>query len=376
MTIKSLILGSAAALVAVSGAQAADAIMMEPEPVEYVRVCDAYGAGFFYIPGTETCLKISGLVWYQIGATNADAFSVPDYNGFVPDQWNKGSNIRVEFDARSESEWGTLRSFVRLQAAQGYGPGRPISGDDAVLLDQAFISLGGLVMGYTESAWAGNNVVGGFTGWATTSWNGGYYAYQQRQLIQYNFGGSQGFFGTLSLENDADSGGDYMPDVVAVAGWQDTWGGVWAKVGYDEQISGIAPLDVHSWAASAGVQLNVASAPGSNFRLIGYYSEKASAYAVGPNVTGAPFGGSRWSVLAAYYHQFNPNIGAGLSGHYFANIDTTGDLIYDAADGYSIEVFAVWTPVTNFEIRSEVQYDKVDTFDGTLTGFLRFTRYF
>jgi len=31
-------------------------------PIEYVRICDAYGAGFFYIPGTETCLRIGGLV--------------------------------------------------------------------------------------------------------------------------------------------------------------------------------------------------------------------------------------------------------------------------------------------------------------------------
>ncbi|MEP4753305.1 MAG: porin, partial [Nitratireductor sp.] len=54
MKIKSLLLGSAAALAAVSGARAADAVVIaEPEPVEYVRVCDAYGAGFFYIPGTE-----------------------------------------------------------------------------------------------------------------------------------------------------------------------------------------------------------------------------------------------------------------------------------------------------------------------------------
>jgi hypothetical protein len=74
MNIRSLLLGTAAALVAVSGARAADAVMApEPEPVEYVRVCDAYGAGFFYIPGTETCLQISGYVWYQIGATNEDA---------------------------------------------------------------------------------------------------------------------------------------------------------------------------------------------------------------------------------------------------------------------------------------------------------------
>ncbi|MDP3899349.1 MAG: porin, partial [Mesorhizobium sp.] len=74
MNIKSLLIGSAAALVAVTGARAADAVMApEPEPVEYVRICDAYGAGFFYIPGTETCLKISGYVWYQIAA-----------NGYTP----------------------------------------------------------------------------------------------------------------------------------------------------------------------------------------------------------------------------------------------------------------------------------------------------
>lgn len=53
--VKSLLLGSAAGLVAVAGAQAADLPTKKSAPVEYVRVCDAYGAGFFYIPGTQTC---------------------------------------------------------------------------------------------------------------------------------------------------------------------------------------------------------------------------------------------------------------------------------------------------------------------------------
>ncbi|RUY50657.1 porin, partial [Mesorhizobium sp. M7A.F.Ca.CA.001.06.1.1] len=53
MNIKSLLLGSAAALIAVSGARAADAVVVaEPEPAEYVKICDVYGAGYFYIPGT------------------------------------------------------------------------------------------------------------------------------------------------------------------------------------------------------------------------------------------------------------------------------------------------------------------------------------
>ncbi len=31
-------------------------------PVEYVKICSDYGAGFYYIPGTDTCLKLSGFV--------------------------------------------------------------------------------------------------------------------------------------------------------------------------------------------------------------------------------------------------------------------------------------------------------------------------
>src|SRR5882724_646946 len=57
--VKSLILGSAAALVAMSGAQAAD-LPVKAKAVEYVKVCSLYGAGFFYIPGTDTCIKLGG----------------------------------------------------------------------------------------------------------------------------------------------------------------------------------------------------------------------------------------------------------------------------------------------------------------------------
>jgi hypothetical protein len=67
MNIKSLLLGSAAGLSAVSGARAADAVVAaEPEPLEYARVCDAFGTGYFYIPSTETCLKIGGYVHFQV----------------------------------------------------------------------------------------------------------------------------------------------------------------------------------------------------------------------------------------------------------------------------------------------------------------------
>ena len=50
---------SAASLTIVSGAQAAD-LPVKAKAVEYVRVCSLYGAGFFYIPGTDTCIKLGG----------------------------------------------------------------------------------------------------------------------------------------------------------------------------------------------------------------------------------------------------------------------------------------------------------------------------
>ena len=54
----SLVFGSVA-LFASGKAQAAD-LPVKAKAVEYVRICSLYGAGFFYIPGTDTCIKLGG----------------------------------------------------------------------------------------------------------------------------------------------------------------------------------------------------------------------------------------------------------------------------------------------------------------------------
>src|SRR5215212_788158 len=67
--VKSLLLGTAAGLAAVAGAQAADLPVRRAEPVavDYVRVCSTYGSGFFYIPGsTDTCIRIGGRVRAEV----------------------------------------------------------------------------------------------------------------------------------------------------------------------------------------------------------------------------------------------------------------------------------------------------------------------
>jgi len=324
-------------------ARAADAVVIaEPEPVEYVRVCDVFGAGFFYIPGTETCLQISGEVFYQIGTDD------------VVDGWVKTTRARVNFDARSETEWGALRTFIRLNAEWGD------PGDGAVEMDQAIIELGGLRMGYTESAWV-EAQVGEISAGGSHSDSGLSYGDQQRHLIAYSFQGGNGFFGTLSLEDDTLDGEGYVPDVVGVIGIERPFGGVWAKAAYDESAS--------EWAATAGLQLNVPNMTDSSFRLLGFYSSGPNAYEVTPYFTG--LAGAEWSVLGSFYHQFTPKFGASVGAQYFSDVGYISGI-----DAWQAEVSAVWVPVENFEVRGEVFHGKTEGEDASTGGFLRFTRFF
>ncbi|QDZ03020.2 porin [Nitratireductor mangrovi] len=364
MHLRSLLLGAAAALAAVPAARAADAVVIaEPEPVEYVRVCDAFGAGFFYIPGTETCLRISGYVRYRVGATSDDGVTdTPNFNGYAPDGWNKETRARVNIDARQSTEWGLLRSYLRLQATWG------VPSDGPVRVDQAWISLGGLRMGYSESAWS--DTVGGVNTTGSHSDGALWYGDQQRHFIQYNFGGDEGIFGVISLEDDTLSGEGYMPDVVGVLSYQQGWGGVWGRVGYDESFDG--------FGASVGVQLNVPNTDGSNFRLIGYYADGDHAYGTGSSygaITGG-MGNSEWAVLTSYYHQITERLGGSVGFEYFSDFYAGGSTVSTGLDGYVAEVSLIWEPVDNFEINTEVTYDKIDTFGGSVGGFVSFKRSF
>src|SRR3954468_23595514 len=157
MNIKSLLLGSAAALVAVSGARAADAVVVaEPEPVEYVRVCDVYGTSFYYIPGTEICLKVGGYFRYDIGAGDLFGDRGDDSDGDA-DTWHKRSRFQLRVDARTETELGTLRGYgaINFDWATTSAVGLDTDGDGLVddfeghtahnnfNVEHAYVELGG-----------------------------------------------------------------------------------------------------------------------------------------------------------------------------------------------------------------------------------------
>src|SRR5690606_25562997 len=145
MNIKSLLLGSAAALAAVSGAQAADAIIAaEPEPMEYVRVCDAFGTGYFYIPGTETCLKIGGYVRFQVDFSDNETA-----NGYNGDDWDAWTRGRLEVVAKSDTELGELTGFMAIHGDMSEDTD---NGSD-FYFDEVYLQLGGFKAGTYLNWW-------------------------------------------------------------------------------------------------------------------------------------------------------------------------------------------------------------------------------
>ena len=213
MNIKSLLLGSAAAMVAVSGAQAADAVVVEPEPVEYVRVCDAYGSGFFFIPGTETCLRIGGFMRVAYNkahveatdaATGAAAVDADGNNIGDADATQWRGRARINLDTRNETELGTLRALIRLEA----GNDNELAGT-AFRADVGLISLAGFRLGQnggnywtSNHGFAGVNLEGaGGPGITTDGW----YGFQDSIVFDYTWA-ADGFAITVGVE-DVRAGG-------------------------------------------------------------------------------------------------------------------------------------------------------------------------
>ena len=154
--VKSLLLVSAAGLVAVSGAQAAD-LPVKAKPVEYVKVCSLYGAGFYYIPGTDICLKIGAYfrAEYAFGnmassLTNLDAVGADGQRTRItgPD-YQQRARAFVFLDSRQQTAYGTLRAYMNV----GWTSDNPLTGTSAAALyaNRAFIQLAGFTWGVATS---------------------------------------------------------------------------------------------------------------------------------------------------------------------------------------------------------------------------------
>jgi hypothetical protein len=340
--VKSLLLGSAAGLAAVAGAQAADLPVRKAEPVavEYVRVCSAYGASFFYIPGTDTCLRVGGRVRAEM--LYLEPFDRSD------DTIGFRARARLNVDARTPTPYGTLRAYIRYEITRNTGTfNAPINGLAATSADvaQAFVQFGGLTAGRITSFFSNADINTQHFGTLrfddapdlpafayTFSFGGGFSASIALEdgISRRNTGLPLGLLGTQFGLPSASfiapgalfpftpyvPAGQTVPDVVANVKYVGTWGNAQLS-GAIHQIRdlGVAPTAAtvapgivngvvtpvvtpgtlgrvgddaeYGFAISPSVQFNLPFfAAGDYFWVVGTYSQGAPHYAgfTGPNI--------------------------------------------------------------------------------------------
>lgn len=189
---------ASASLACADSVQAADLPARKAAPIEYVRICDAYGSGFFFIPGTETCLRVGGLAMGEyrafslsprisnlvLGQPGPGSGSLSTIFGWVPaplpfGNATGGSNTgfvavgRVELDARTATPFGALRTFLRIESQFGsegnaaagslaglanfYGAfynnntASVVPARETTILNKAFVQFAGLTAGRVQS---------------------------------------------------------------------------------------------------------------------------------------------------------------------------------------------------------------------------------
>jgi hypothetical protein len=201
--VKSLILGSAAGLVAMGGAQAAD-LPVKAKAVEYVKICSLYGAGFWYIPGTDTCIRIGGSIRIDT-AINGGIYDNPFWRGgasaaqtYAKDWYTTRSRFNLTEDTRTATEYGVLRTYANVQMDWTRG-GSSIAGGAPVEVDYAFIQFAGFTFGKAVSQFDPQWVLSKPT--ITSGFNFGSNNATGINQIAYTATFGNGVSGTISLED-------------------------------------------------------------------------------------------------------------------------------------------------------------------------------
>ena len=318
--VKSLLLGSAAGLVAVTAGQAAD-LPVKAKPVEYVKVCSLYGAGFYYMPGTDLCIKVGGWVRAEVveGRVNGSLTWGP-FNANANQRTTSNEAMRargyITADVRNQTEYGTVRGYI----AVGLNT-TDVGLQVANLVDsanRAFVQWAGMTAGLSQSFFdfysvpamqyrggylpASDTGDGGWWVWAYTAQFGGGFsgtisaeARRTTQIIDANCVGTGntttptcgsiapgGFPAALTANGNATTGGALFPGVGAYGGQQITdtvanlrvdqaWGGAQVMgalhevnasyygltaTGAPSAAGGFNPSDKWGWAAGVGLKIN------------------------------------------------------------------------------------------------------------------------
>ncbi len=324
--VKSLLLGSAAGLVAMAGAQAAD-LPVKAKPVQYVKICSLYGVGFYYIPGTDMCIKMGGWVRAEYAYNDNGNMSNGPLAGNASNLATSNSTFRargyITADARNQSEYGTVRGYIAVGlSTSDIGLNTAANQFSA---NRAFIQWAGFTFGLAQSFYDFYSVPAtsywgifpasdtGDPGWVTFGYtaqfgNGfsGSIAAEQRRITQIvsesGAGGtiSPGAFDAagvsqagLTTAGAGAYGGFQMPDIVANLRVDQAWGSAqimgalhqvnslyYGTTGANTLTRGAGhPENELGWVVGAGIKLNAPMiGQGDYFQAQVNYTEGALKY--------------------------------------------------------------------------------------------------
>ena len=362
-----------AGLTAASTARAQDLPVAKSAPNDNLQACIVMGVGFWALPGTDTCLRVSGEVRADYVLTEPQT-PTTDRTTFL-------TRAQIGFDARTATDYGLLRSYILLDAY--VQPGSASS----LVVDKAYLQFGGLTGGYAHSFFGiydldyANDLEQPYFGYAGTT-----------NLLAYTQPIVGGLSATLSVEdaahtrsslfnesspfNAAPAGGVQAPDVVGNLRLDGDWGeaaafGAFHQVRYPgQEITGpdVKGSD-YGFAAGAGLGVNLPVLAGAHVAVEGTYAKGASTY-LGWQQLDAAFDGSTgmtdlghgWTGTGEIGVNLTPRLAVNLLGSYIdykaANTDNfldpeTPDIRAWVAGGN-----ATYTVTRGFSVGAEVFYSR------------------
>jgi Porin subfamily len=391
--VKSLLLGSAAGLVAVAGAQAAD-LPVKAKPVQYVKICSLYGAGFYYIPGTDTCIKVGGWIRQYIGVgADGDLTNGPLGNNNANSRlnnngWTWKTRGYITADARTQTEYGTVRGYLDVGGSTSGS-----AGNSAFNANRGFIQWAGFTFGVTQSFFDlysmpaisyfggminptsdtgdGGTTVTAYTGQFGNGFSASIALEAPRTTDVYN-ASVTAFTGQVvgaTLGNSAAA--VRYPDIVANLRVDQSWGsaqimgaihdvaGTYYGANPTAVVGGVngAPGYTTGWALGAGFKINTpvigkGDYVGAQFNYsvgaMGYPDAGASIGQQGGSIAGAPAGAAAQRIYGQYTGGSGTSIAAPL-GNYGFGLVTDG--VYGAANGVgsSIQLTTAWNINAGYE---------------------------
>lgn len=389
MKLKSLLYGSAAAVLAATGAQAAD--IPVAEPVNHVRICDAFGNGFFYIPGTDNCLKIGGYVRVEARFQERDVatrnqggrWDASNARGDARNSWSSFARGSLQIDNRVATDIGLVRAFFEIQVSRGSdfdasdGLGNGIGTGNIFL--QVSNDSGTTTIGFTSSQ---------FDFFGSQTIEGGLSPTTEQTQLAYTFNIGNGLSATLSLEDghssgrftglaeivddnltDVEYGGTDWPDVIANFRADQAWGSAQIMGVYHQvPVDGGVQSTTSGWAVGAG-----ASFDASLFRIAfqGGYADGAPGYVTSPdgNLYDAIYDSVGGSIEKTKAWQIQGGVVFDISSNWQLRADVGYADIDQFSTYYDYNEIAVagdirWTPVSGLLLALSAEWNDISDHPG------------